>query len=116
MCPAPTTLAAGPDRTVSIGRRIAHSARTSEPSPLTTINGATTPTVSSVERTVAMSSRSNGISRAFKAAVVARRTELRRVVNSWPQVTGRDCPSAEAVNSSTRARTCSSWTGLRTPK
>ena len=36
----PMTLAAGPDRIVSIGRCVAKSARTSDPSPLTTINGA----------------------------------------------------------------------------
>jgi UDPglucose--hexose-1-phosphate uridylyltransferase len=81
-CQAPTTLAAGPDRIVSIGRRMAHPARTSDPSPLTTISGATTPISSSVRRTVAMRSRNSGINRAFSAAVVARRTEFRRLVNS----------------------------------
>ena len=116
-CQAPTTLAAGPDRIVSIGRRMAHSARTNEPSPLTTISGAPTPSSSRLRRTVSTSSRSRGIKRAFRATVVARRTELRRAVSSWPHVTGRDSPPGpQAVNSSISARTRSSWSGLRTLK
>ncbi|MEW6755419.1 MAG: hypothetical protein AB1505_31230 [Candidatus Latescibacterota bacterium] len=48
--------------------------------------------------------------RALRAVVVARRTESRRLVNSWPQVTGRP------VASSMRARARTSCSGFRTPK
>ncbi len=93
-----------------MGRRSAHSARTSEPSPLTTISGTPRPRAASVSRSVPMSSRSKGTSRALRATVVARRTELRRVVSSWPQVTGK------FVSSSIISRARISWAGLRTPK
>jgi N-methylhydantoinase A/oxoprolinase/acetone carboxylase beta subunit len=45
---ATNALAAGPERIVSIGRCIAHSARTNEPSPRTTINGAAISRLASV--------------------------------------------------------------------
>ena len=45
---APITLAAGPEITVSTGRCNAISARTKDPSPLTTINGAPMPRVPSI--------------------------------------------------------------------
>ena len=93
-----------------MGRCIAHSARTSEPSPRTTISGAAMFRLASVSWTSVISSRSGRIRCALSATVVARRTALSWLVSSWPQVTGLP------VSSSTRPRTRSSCVGLRTPK
>ncbi len=109
-CHAPTALAAGPERIVSTGRPNAHSARTSEPSPFTTISGATSPRSTSVACTEVISSVSGAIKCAFRVTVVARRTALNWLVSSWPQVAG------SPLSSSTNAFTRSSWAGLRTLK
>jgi len=81
-CHAPTTLAAGPERTVSIGRRLAKSARTSDPSPLTTISGALIFRRARVACTAASSSARGAMRWALSATVVARRTALSWLVSS----------------------------------
>ena len=70
--PAPTTLAAGPESTVSTGYSSATSAFMSVPSPLTIITGAVIPSRSSTRRTAASRCAIWGVRRAFSAAVRAR--------------------------------------------
>ena len=87
------TLAAGPDRIVSTGRCLAMRASINAPSPRTTINGASMPRSAMVASTDSIKACRNGIRRALRATVVARPMELRREVNSWPQVVGRPASS-----------------------
>ena len=107
---APTRLAAGPDRMVSIGRALAKAAVTSAPSPRTTIRGAATPRFAR-NPSVAVTSRSIiEIRRALSSVVRARLGPPSLAVSSWLIVTGRP------ARSRTRSRTAISWAGLRTAK
>jgi hypothetical protein len=86
--PAPTTLAAGPDRMVSTGYSSAISAFISEPSPLTIISGASIDSSASTPDSASMRCRICGVRRAFKAAVSARRGASSFEESSCAQVTG----------------------------
>jgi hypothetical protein len=70
---APTTLAAGPDSTVSMGLSATTSASARVPSPRTIISGAAIPKRSMASPTPAISMEMRAISRALSAAVRARR-------------------------------------------
>ena len=103
-------LAAGPERIVSTGRLMAHSALISEPSPFTTSKGAAIPRSRKVFWTLKIKVRNKGIKLAFRETVVALRMEFRRLVSSCPHVTGR------SVNASTIARARISCSGFLVPK
>ena len=107
---APTRLAAGPDRTVSIGRSATCSASASVPSPRVIISGASIPSPPIAWATAAISDEIRGMSRALSAAVSARRGASSEEVSSLDSVTGRPL----VVSISARAR-CS-CAGLRTAK
>ena len=107
---APSTLAAGPDKTVLTGRCRALATLISEPSPLTIISGASICRWARVRCTESIRVLTCEIMRAFSAAVSARRGAPRLDASSWPQVTGT------SHSSCTQARTCISWAGLRTAK
>ena len=70
---APITLAAGPESTVPIGFSIALSRLASEPSPLTSISGASILWRARIFCTEVINSLIGGTMRAFRAAVSARR-------------------------------------------
>ena len=108
--PAPTTLAAGPDRMVSTGHSSAIAAFINEPSPLTIISGASIDSSVSTRFNASIRCRIWGVSRAFNAAVRARRGASSFDVNSCAQVTGL-WDSARII---WRAR--NSCAGLRTEK
>ena len=108
--PAPTTLAAGPDRRVSTGYSSATSARIKEPSPLTIISGASIDSSSSTRVSASIRCRICGVSRAFSVAVRARLGASSFEVKSCAQVTGL----RDRARMIWRAR--SSWSGLRTEK
>ncbi len=107
---APTRLAAGPDRMVSIGLARAKAAETSAPSPRTTIRGAAIfrfsrkPSVAVTRRSIIE------ISLALSSVVSARRGPPSFAESSWLAVTGRP------VFSRIRSRAAISWAGLRTAK
>ena len=86
---APTRLAAGPDRMVSIGRCRAKAAETSAPSPRTTISGAAMPRCSRKPSVAATSRSIIEISRALSSVVSARRGPPSLADSSWLAVTGR---------------------------
>ena len=107
---APTRLAAGPERMVSMGRALAKEAETSAPSPRTTISGAAMPRRAR-KPSVASTSRSiMAISRALRSVVSARRGPPSLADSSCEAVTGRP------VRSRIRSRAAISWAGLRTAK
>ena len=105
---APITLAAGPERMVSIGRCATASASASVPSPFTIISGASTPCRCMETRTAATSATMRAMMRAFSAAVSARRGASSAWARSLESVVGRP------VSSAASARTRRSWAGLRT--
>ena len=107
---APTILAAGPDRMVSIGRSRTIAAEINAPSPRTTIKGAVIPTASKCRSQAATRRSIIPISRAFNTAVNARLGPFNWADNSCEQVTGRP------VTRRTRSRAAISWPGLRVPK
>ena len=84
----PRTLAAGPDKIVSIGRCLTNEADTKEPSPRTTISGAFNESESIAVSTAVRSSWIREINRAFNRAVTARFGPLSCPDNSWLHVTG----------------------------
>ena len=86
--PAPTTLAAGPDRMVSTGYSSATSALISEPSPLTIMSGASIDSSASTRDSASMRWRICGVRRAFSTAVSARRGASSFELSSCAQVTG----------------------------
>ena len=118
--PAPTTLAAGPDRTVSTGYSRATSARISVPSPLTIITGAVIDSRSSTRRSASSRCAICGVRRAFRAAVSARFGASSCELSSWLQVTGlgqmarirsrarRSCAGlrTENIEATAKASTC----------
>ena len=107
---APARLAAGPDSTVSTGRERAKSARNSEPSPLTTINGHSSCRSVMMDSVAAINRSRRLIRRAFRTAVRARRGPPSAEDNSWLHVTGQD------VMSRMMSRARRSWAGLRVAK
>ena len=107
---APTMLAAGPDRIVSIGRIRTIAAEISAPSPRTTIRGAVIPTAARCRSHAATSRSIIPISRAFSTAVNARFGPFNCADSSWLQVTGR--PVTRLI----RSRTATSWAALRVAK
>jgi hypothetical protein len=68
---------------------MAHPDLISEPSPFTTSNGAPIPRLLNVFWTLETKVRNKGIRPAFRVTVVALRMEFKRLVSSWPHVTGR---------------------------
>ena len=106
--PAPTTLAAGPDRIVSTGYSRATSARISEPSPLTIISGAAIASASSTWPSASIRWRICAVRRALSAAVSARRGASSLELSSCAQVT--DLRDTARIS----CRTRSSCAGLRT--
>ncbi len=107
---APTMLAAGPDRIVSIGRSLAKAAETSAPSPRTTISGAAMPRAVRKPSVAATSRSIIAISRALSSVVSARRGPPSFAESSWLAVTGRP------VRSWMSPATATSCAGLRTAK
>ena len=107
---APSTLAAGPDKTVLTGRCKALCTLMSEPSPLTSISGASIWRAASVRCTESIRVLTCEIMRALRAAVSARRGAPRLEASSCPQVTG------VSLCSCTQARNWFSCAGLRTAK
>ena len=86
--PAPTTLAAGPDKMVSTGYSSATWALMSDPSPLTIMSGASIDSSTSTRDNASIRCRICGVSRAFSTAVNARRGASSLELNSCAQVTG----------------------------
>ena len=107
---APTRLAAGPERIVSIGRRRANAAETSAPSPRTTISGASMPRFSRKPSVAATSRSIMAIRRALSSVVNARRGPPSFADSSWLAVTGR--PVRKRISS----RAAFSCAGLRVAK
>ena len=107
---APTMLAAGPLRMVSIGRSRTIAAEISAPSPRTTISGAAIPTASRCRSQAATSRSIIPISRAFSTAVRARFGPFRLADSSCEQVTGR--PVTRRITS----RAATSCAGFRVAK
>ena len=107
---APTRLAAGPERIVSIGRWRAKAAETSAPSPRTTISGAAMPRAARKPSVAATSRSIIEISLALSSVVSARRGPPSLADSSWLAVTGRP------VFSRMRSRAASSCAGLRVAK
>ena len=108
---APTMLAAGPDRIVSIGRSRTIAAEISAPSPRTTIKGASIPIAARCRSQAATSRSIIPISRAFSTAVSARfgpfRLRRQLVANRSPAA-----PSPRRISS----RAATSCAGLRVAK
>ena len=107
---APTMLAAGPERIVSIGRSRAIAAEISAPSPRTTIRGASMPMLAKWRALAATNRSIRPIRRAFRTAVRARFGPFKFADNSWLQVTGRP------VTRRIRSRAAISCAGLRVAK
>ena len=107
---APTRLAAGPDRTVSIGRVATLSASASVPSPLTIISGQSMCSCAIARFTASISVETREIRRALSAAVSARRGASSALDNSQDRVTGLP------VRATISARAACSCAALRTAK